>query len=495
MQLGMRWLTAAVPTFLSFALSVAAAPAPDTQTASSRASSKKKSKKPAPARKKKLVAKAPAIPTRPPGDTPEVKEQASVWRGCMGARDLPKMALDLGVEESRLEPLLSDAGLRANDTAQCAPYVAATGGEGGAASLVVQRPEPAPGESLILDIRKTADGITVTPGACDCPEPVRRVLDFSIQDMTGRPDEVLSSVPTNVRWELDTLMPEMIASLSRKQVVATQLQSDSGPASDLITKNPESTPEAATNSYTVRLALDRSSESGPERLHSVEILESGSGKVVDGAWWLDRPGAPGVFIGMDGLAYERLLWQSPIKYVHKSRGVGLSTNTYRRRVTPKGSTAKATFRTFTVKALHLGTDLAAPKGTEIHTVGDGKIAFAGRMGRFGKLIIVDHGMGYQTYYAHLSVINSEIKVGTSVSRGDVIGLVGSTGHSTAPHLHFETRKDKKYVDPFDNTRQWDFWLLTPDDQERIAMEMLGPPHAIVTEDGPDASQMKASKDR
>jgi murein DD-endopeptidase MepM/ murein hydrolase activator NlpD len=103
------------------------------------------------------------------------------------------------------------------------------------------------------------------------------------------------------------------------------------------------------------------------------------------------------------------------------------------------------------------------------------------MGGFGKLIILDHGLGYQTYYAHLSVIKPEIKVGARVARGDVIGLVGSTGHSTAPHLHFETRKDHKYVDPFDNTRQWHFWLLTPDDQERLAMELLASPPAATRE--------------
>ena len=52
-----------------------------------------------------------------------------------------------------------------------------------------------------------------------------------------------------------------------------------------------------------------------ERLESVEIIEQASGKRVNGAWWLDRPDGPGVIIGMDGVAYERLLWESPVKYV------------------------------------------------------------------------------------------------------------------------------------------------------------------------------------
>jgi murein DD-endopeptidase MepM/ murein hydrolase activator NlpD len=223
----------------------------------------------------------------------------------------------------------------------------------------------------------------------------------------------------------------------------------------------------------MRIVLARQDENAAEHLQSIEILDSATGKELDGAWWLERRDGPGVFISTEGIAYERLLWQSPVKYVQKSRGVGAGVTTVNVRVPmPKGGSSKPKFRKVTVREYHLGADLIAPKGTEVHAVGEAKVTFAGRYGGYGNLIILEHGLGYQTYYAHLSVIKPAIKVGAKVSRGDVIGLVGSTGHSTAPHLHFETRKDGIYIDPFDDTRQLEFWVLSPDDQERLGMEML-----------------------
>jgi murein DD-endopeptidase MepM/ murein hydrolase activator NlpD len=162
-----------------------------------------------------------------------------------------------------------------------------------------------------------------------------------------------------------------------------------------------------------------------------------------------------------------------VRYVRVSRGVGASVTTWRRRVpAKKGSAKSTTVQTTHVAGYHLGVDMMAPKGTDVHAVGDATVGFAGRRRGFGNVIILDHGRGYQTYYAHLSKIGKGIKAGAQVARGEVIGLVGSTGHSTAPHLHFETRKDARYLDPFDETRELGFWLLTPDEQEKLAMQIL-----------------------
>jgi murein DD-endopeptidase MepM/ murein hydrolase activator NlpD len=87
--------------------------------------------------------------------------------------------------------------------------------------------------------------------------------------------------------------------------------------------------------------------------------------------------------------------------------------------------------------LHAGIDIGAGTGTAIHAAKAGDVIFAGTMSGYGNCVIVDHGGGLSTLYAHQSrIATSE---GARVSQGEVIGYVGSTGHSTGPHLHFETR--------------------------------------------------------
>ena len=95
--------------------------------------------------------------------------------------------------------------------------------------------------------------------------------------------------------------------------------------------------------------------------------------------------------------------------------------------------------------LHKGMDFAAPEGTPIRAARDGVVAFAGPRGGYGNTVVVDHGDGTQSLYAHASVLN--VREGERVRKGAEIAQVGSTGHSTGPHLHFEVRKDGDPVDP------------------------------------------------
>jgi murein DD-endopeptidase MepM/ murein hydrolase activator NlpD len=97
------------------------------------------------------------------------------------------------------------------------------------------------------------------------------------------------------------------------------------------------------------------------------------------------------------------------------------------------------------RALHAGVDIAAPTGTPIYAAQAGTVAYAGPASGYGNYTCIDHGQGFATCYAHQSVIG--VSVGEVVARGQQIGQVGSTGFSTGPHLHFETRVNGEPVDP------------------------------------------------
>ena len=94
---------------------------------------------------------------------------------------------------------------------------------------------------------------------------------------------------------------------------------------------------------------------------------------------------------------------------------------------------------------HTGLDIAATTGTPIKVVADGTITFAAYSGSYGYLVKVDHGNGVETWYGHTSKML--VKEGQAVKAGDTIALVGSTGNSTGPHLHFEVRINGEHVNP------------------------------------------------
>ena len=111
---------------------------------------------------------------------------------------------------------------------------------------------------------------------------------------------------------------------------------------------------------------------------------------------------------------------------------------------------------------HSGMDFTAPIGTEVYATGNGTVSVVQSSQRgLGKHIVIDHGFGYTTTYAHLNAFN--VKRGQKVSRGEVIGYVGNTGTSIAPHLHYEVNLNGKNVDPIN----YYFEDLTPDEYERI----------------------------
>ena len=110
---------------------------------------------------------------------------------------------------------------------------------------------------------------------------------------------------------------------------------------------------------------------------------------------------------------------------------------------------------------HAGMDFSAPTGTDIYVTGDGIIKKVGWQTGYGNTIVVDHGYGYQTLYAHLH--SFRVKVGQKIVRGQVIGGVGNTGKSTAPHLHYEVLLKGKHVNPVN----YYFMDISADDYDRM----------------------------
>jgi murein DD-endopeptidase MepM/ murein hydrolase activator NlpD len=98
---------------------------------------------------------------------------------------------------------------------------------------------------------------------------------------------------------------------------------------------------------------------------------------------------------------------------------------------------------------HQAIDYAAPTGTPVVAIGDGQVTFSGTRGGYGRMVEIRHNDGYVSRYAHFSKIPKEIRVGKSISRGEVVGYVGQTGHATGPHLHFEMLKRGRKINFLD----------------------------------------------
>jgi len=115
--------------------------------------------------------------------------------------------------------------------------------------------------------------------------------------------------------------------------------------------------------------------------------------------------------------------------------------------------------------MHAGVDIPGPIGTPIYATADGIIAHADRQGGYGNLVEVNHGKGIATRYGHLSKIL--VSDGARVTRGQLIGLMGSTGRSTGSHLHYEVRIDGHAVNPIPFLTTADYLLASQDEAIRM----------------------------
>ncbi len=114
-----------------------------------------------------------------------------------------------------------------------------------------------------------------------------------------------------------------------------------------------------------------------------------------------------------------------------------------------------------IRRFHEGMDFSAPVGTDIFATGNGTVVYSGWRQGYGETIEIDHGFGYLTRYAHCHKLF--VRVGQKVKRGDVIALVGNTGKSTGPHVHYEVHYQGRPIDP----RNYYFYDLSPEDYDRM----------------------------
>jgi murein DD-endopeptidase MepM/ murein hydrolase activator NlpD len=155
------------------------------------------------------------------------------------------------------------------------------------------------------------------------------------------------------------------------------------------------------------------------------------GKVHRAAWFQSADGQVEGYFTPDGKGMRKAFLRAPLDFTR----ISSVFNPSRRH--PISGKVRA----------HRGIDYAAPTGTPIWAAGDGRIEFAGRKGGYGNTVIVDHGRGITTLYAHMSRFGKNARSGRKVRQGELIGYVGSTGASTGPHLHYEYRVKGVHKNP------------------------------------------------
>ena len=266
-------------------------------------------------------------------------------------------------------------------------------------------------------------------------------LRIPLRDVLYDPRKVGDILPVELVWELNSLI---------KQIY------------------PEENNALENTNSIVRLIVDFGDRERWAQIWATEIIDPANKEVFASAYWVDRNDIPGGFFTGSGESLERSFWTNPLSYRRISRGVGSVRASNKR---PSTNTAQAVppkprYRT------HMGIDYAAPVGTPIFSVANGRVAHLGYSGAFGNLIILEHPGNYHTYYAHLSNYNVELAVGNEVRRGFEVGYVGSTGRSTGPHLHFELRKNSVYVDPYGLKTQLDLWSMRDNESGQLTREIL-----------------------
>ena len=174
-----------------------------------------------------------------------------------------------------------------------------------------------------------------------------------------------------------------------------------------------------------------------------------NGKSYSAVWFKDTVSGKGAYFDLAGLSKIRSFLASPMEFSRMTSGFAM-------RMHPILNTWKQ----------HKGVDFGAPTGTDVRSVGDGVVDFAGRQNGYGNVVEIKHSHGRSTLYAHLSRV--DVRQGQRVDQGSVIGAVGSTGWATGPHLHFEFKLAGMQVDPTEIAKSSETIAVSPAAKARFA---------------------------
>jgi len=332
------------------------------------------------------------------------------------------------------------------ESATCLPYSASLDSQRKIQAFSILNNEKRDKDTRLLTLNKSPTTGTYFVQSQDLSSGFSgyQEVELSLDDIVVyKANKATSAIPPELVWELSSLAKEIYAK-----------------------NNPK-------DKRFVRVVFNTGDKNTWAQIVSLEILDATRTIVLADAFWVARDDITGGFFTSSGTELEQDFWINPLNYTRISRGVGsFAAKGKRSQVVKKGNKSVVVTRFYTSYSSHQGIDYAAPTGTPIYAVANGKVVFYGVMSGYGNLVVLEHPGGYRTYYAHLSAFNPELGVDSDVRRGLEIGYVGSTGRSTGPHLHFELRRNGVYMNPMSEKLEIDLWSLREQDQLELTRQIV-----------------------
>ena len=378
-----------------------------------------------------------------------ISTKYSIKHGCAkSTQSVKELLSDLNIRDDSLKTTfeVQVPGFLKTNTGSCLPYAISFDGQQNVQAFSLLNDSRRDKKTRLVTFNKSNTTGTYFVSSQDLSTGFQdyQEIELNLTDIVAyKTNKAIDSIPPELVWELASLVKEVY---------------------------PEQNPKEKRYARVVFNAGDKNTWA---QIISLEILDSTRTLVLANAFWVERDDIPGGFFNSNGSELEQNFWINPLNYTRISRGVGsFAAKGKRSKVVRQGKKNIVVTQFYTSYGSHQGIDFAAPTGTPIYAVANGKIIHYTTMNGYGNLVILEHPGNYKTYYAHLSAYNPELSVGSDVRRGMEIGYVGSTGHSTGPHLHFELRKNNVYQNPMAPKLELDLWAMRADDQQKLTRQIV-----------------------